>query len=508
MAPRFAERIAHWAGTRRFAALALLLLPLAATTFAALRPRVDSPHGAFKEECMLCHTSAGWTPARVSAKFNHAKYGFPLTGAHATTRCLACHASLDFTQTKKMCVTCHEDPHRAELGTDCARCHGARSFVDRTAMVRAHQSSRFPLTGSHAGLECESCHKPAAQGQMQFVGTQAECQSCHMNDYRATKNPDHAAGSYPVTCTSCHSTISWSPARFDHDRTAFRLTGAHRAAACMKCHGDGVYAGKSHECVSCHQSEYSGTNDPPHASAGFPAAACASCHTTTSWSGAAFDHGATSFPLTGAHRNAACASCHGDGVYNGKSGECVSCHQSDYNRANDPPHAAAGFSLACASCHGTTAWTGATFDHATTAFPLTGAHRTATCVSCHGDGVYAGKPTDCVSCHRSDYDGTTNPGHVAAGFSVACASCHTTTTWSGATFDHDTSLFPIYSGTHRGKWNACADCHTNPGNYATFTCLSCHPHSDRAGTDGHHSGVSGYRYDSQACYSCHPRGRH
>jgi hypothetical protein len=37
-----------------------------------------------------------------------------------------------------------------------------------------------------------------------------------------------------------------------------------------------------------------------------------------------------------------------------------------------------------------------------------------------------------------------------------------------------------------------------------FTCFTCH---DRAGTDSRHSGVAGYRYDSQACYTCHPQGR-
>jgi hypothetical protein len=36
-----------------------------------------------------------------------------------------------------------------------------------------------------------------------------------------------------------------------------------------------------------------------------------------------------------------------------------------------------------------------------------------------------------------------------------------------------------------------------------FYCLSCH---DKATTDSHHSGVSGYQYSSPACYSCHPTG--
>jgi hypothetical protein len=132
---------------------------------------------------------------------------------------------------------------------------------------------------------------------------------------------------------------------------------------------------------------------------------------------------------------------------------------------------------------------------------------TTPCASCHGDGVYKGKSTDCYSCHKANYDATNNPAHTAAGFATTCATCHNTTSWAGATFDHDTPYFPIYSGTHAGRWSACTDCHPVASNYASFTCLSCHPHSDKAQTDGNHTGVSGYVYDSNHCYSCHPRGR-
>jgi hypothetical protein len=421
---------------RRVIAAVLLALPLAglgAASLAALKPKIENPHGSFKGDCSLCHGSSGWTPAKISPKFNHAAYGFALTGAHATTKCTACHASLDFSQSRKLCVTCHEDPHRGEMGTDCSRCHSSRSFIDRAAMTRAHQSTSFPLTGSHAQLECETCHKTVAQGQMQFVGTRADCQSCHMDQYRSTKNPDHVAGGFPLECATCHSTLTWSTKNFDHNRTAFPLTGAHRTAACMSCHGDGVYKGKSTDCYSCHKSNYDGTTNPAHASL--------------------------------------------------------------------------GYSTACASCHNTTSWDGATFNHNTTPFPLTGAHVNVPCASCHIGGVYQGTSTDCYSCHKTDYDGTNNPAHAGAGFPTACVTCHNTTAWTGATFNHDTPYFPIYSGTHNGRWSACSDCHTNPANYAVFTCLSCHPHSDQAQTDGNHSGVSGYHYDSASCYSCHPKGR-
>ena len=422
----------------RHAMTALVVLVTGVATIATLagaaRPlgsTVKNPHGSFREACELCHTADGWRPARVSAKFDHAKFGFPLSGAHAAAGCLGCHGSLEFAKAERLCASCHEDPHRGEMGSDCARCHGARSFLDRAPMVRGHQLTAFPLTGSHAGLDCESCHPPAAQGHLRFVGTRSECEACHLADFRATTYPDHEAGGFPQDCRACHSTLGWQKTNFDHAGTAFPLTGRHRATA----------------CASCHASGYAGT----------PTA-------------------------------------------------CVSCHRADYDTAS-PNHAANGFSTDCATCHNTNGWDGANFNHAVTGFALTGAHTSTPCASCHASG-YAGTPTSCVSCHQADFDGTTDPNHAAAQFTTACETCHNTTTFAGARFDHDTANFPIYSGRHASEWNACSDCHTNPANFTVFTCLSCHPHSDRAKTDGAHTGENGYAYDSNACYNCHPRGTH
>lgn len=416
------------------AALAALAFatPFAARSIASpQRPSAESPHGNFREDCALCHGPDAWKPARISKKFNHAKYGFPLDGAHAAATCVACHRTLDFTMEKSVCATCHEDVHRGEFGTDCAQCHTTRSFIDRSGMARRHQATRFPLSGAHAVIDCERCHGNEPSGHLRFVGISADCESCHLPLYRAAKDPDHVAGGFPLDCASCHTTVTWNFARFDHARTAFPLTGAHRTVACQACHGDGVYKGKSTDCVSCHLADYQGTNDPGHAAAGFPTT-CATCHTTASWSGS-------------------------------------------------------------------------TFDHSTTAFPLTGAHLTVSCNGCHGDGVYKGKSTDCASCHLTAYQGTTDPNHAAATLSTACATCHTTASWAGAKFTaHDASWFPIYSGRHAGTWSSCATCHTNATNFTVFTCVTCHGKSE---TDSQHSGVNGYAYDSNLCYSCHPQGR-
>lgn len=422
------------AGTlRRWLAHALVLVTagtVGVQAIAAVRAKVDNPHGDLKEECSTCHSAEGWKPARVQASFDHGRRsGFALTGAHASADCMSCHTSLDFKHSDTQCQSCHTDPHRGEMGADCAHCHSARSFVDHSAMLRQHQMSRFPLTGSHAALECESCHRPSAQGRMQFVNTQADCQGCHMPDYRATRAPDHVAGGYPTDCTQCHATLTWSTARFDHDRSGFPLTGAHRTTACVQCHGDGVYRGKPTACFACHQADYSNATAPNHVQAQLPHE-CANCHSTTAFRPAIYDHNNTQFPLTGAHAGATCNQCHGDGVYQGKSTACESCHTPDYNATTSPAHSAAHFPLQCASCHNTAAWTPSTWDHDSAYFPIySGTHRGRwnNCSDCHTNNQNYQVFT-CLSCHPHDNKSETDGHHSGirnySYDSNACYSCH------------------------------------------------------------------------------------
>jgi len=39
------------------------------------------------------------------------------------------------------------------------------------------------------------------------------------------------------------------------------------------------------------------------------------------------------------------------------------------------------------------------FDHFKTGFPLSGAHGTLRCESCHTNGIFKGTPKDCQTCH-------------------------------------------------------------------------------------------------------------
>ncbi|MCP4204651.1 MAG: hypothetical protein GY769_22305, partial [bacterium] len=280
----------------------------------------------------------------------------------------------------------------------------------------------FELKGAHKETTCDSCHTGGP-----YAGTSTDCYSCHRADFEETKDPDHQNAGFAPTCASCHDESTWLGASFEHD-SFFRLSGAHRKAACGGCHQNGVFAGTPRDCFSCHQADYDQTTNPNHAAVGF-STTCQSCHTQKNWEGAEFDHDLV-FKLTGAHRSAACESCHQGGVYTGTPRDCFSCHQSDYDGTTDPNHMAAGFPTSCKTCHGTDRWKGAAFDH-DQLFRLTGAHRKADCDSCHQSGVYKGTPRDCVSCHQSEYDGTADPNHVAAGFPTSCETCHETDRWEG-----------------------------------------------------------------------------
>ncbi|MFO0984838.1 MAG: hypothetical protein U1E76_24440 [Planctomycetota bacterium] len=185
-------------------------------------------------------------------------------------------------------------------------------------------------------------------------------------------------------------------------------------------------------------------------------------------------------------------------AYAGTPTDCYSCHADDYARAKDPDHVAAGYPTTCEQCHTTAGWDRANFKH--DKWKLTGAHLGVACQKCHANG-YAGTPTDCYSCHADDYARAKDPDHVANGYPTTCEQCHNTSSWDDANFDHE-SFFPIAKGNHKLDCNLC---HTT-GSTTTFSCIDCHAHT-KTDMDRKHREVQGYRYESKACYQCHPRGK-
>ena len=464
----------------------------------------ESPHGPLTIACDRCHSTATWKVATLPRGFSHATTGFPLEGQHAAVQCRQCHTTLTFSKTSDQCAECHSDIHRGELGTACDRCHSPESWLVPD-MAQRHSPTRFALTGAHLNAVCEKCHPN--QQKHQYVGTPTECNGCHMGDYQATLAPAHAQAGLGTNCVECHAVtaMSWG-ANFDHARTGFPLTGAHLAVRCNSCHPGGKFTGTSQDCYSCHRSNYTSAANPVHSGGALPTL-CEACHSTAGWRPASFDHGRTSFPLTGAHLAVPCASCHPNGRFTGTPQDCYSCHQSNFANASNPVHSGGAFPTQCETCHNTSDWRPASFDHGRTSFPLTGAHLAVPCVSCHANGRFTGTPQDCYSCHQSNYAGATNPVHTPGSFPTLCENCHSTTAWRPASLQHD-GFFPISAGTSHspGRWSACSDCHTVPTDYKVFSCITCHAH-DKSLVDPKHSGVSRYTYDSQACYNCHPRGR-
>ncbi|MBT8492139.1 MAG: hypothetical protein KJO07_03685, partial [Deltaproteobacteria bacterium] len=455
--------------------------------------RVADPNhraAGFGTECQECHGTRSWSGAQI----DHNEV-FYLAGAHRRLDCQACHAD-GYTGTPRECYGCHQDDYmavpdpnhrRAGYSTQCTDCHNATAWDE----VELDHGAIFPLTGAHNAVDCAGCH---ASG---YAGTPTDCISCHRADYNAAQDPDHRAGGLATSCLDCHTTHGWSNAAFDHQGD-FPLTGAHNAVDCAGCHSSG-YAGTPTDCLGCHRAEYNAVRDPNHRVAGFTD--CASCHDTTSWRGADFDHGPF-YALTGSHTTIGCESCHAAG-YAGTPRDCFECHFDDYNGAADPDHSM-GFPRDCTICHDTDRWSGAVWDH-NASWPLTGVHARIDCSRCHSDG-FAGTARECAGCHLDDYERTVNPWHGAADFPLQCETCHSTSVWYGALFkEHDSRFFPIYSGTHQGVWGSCRTCHRVKANYQSSSCTVCHIHR-RDKMDRAHGTVAGYEFLDAACYSCHPTG--
>jgi hypothetical protein len=358
---------------------------------------------------------------------------FPLVGQHATLGCESCHNSgtaRQFAGIPTTCVGCHgaeyqqtQSPNHGAAGfsTNCERCHEPGAFTWTSGFD--HSLTLFPLTGAHMRQTCVACH-----GDNIYTGKSGDCVTCHLPQYQAAQTPNHAQGGFPLRCQPCHSTTAWTPSLFSHTATRFPLTGAHVAVPCTDCHVNNQFAGIPSSCFDCHAADFQGAANPSHASGNFPHE-CAQCHTTAGWSPASFNHGATGFPLTGAHVPLACQSCHTNGNYQLVYSECYQCHQQDFAQPVNPNHTTLQFSHRCEQCHTTTVWNPSTFNHDGQFFRIySGAHdgRWSQCTQCHAvPGNY--QNYTCISCHEHNQQQTDGDHRGVQGYtysSPACYSCH------------------------------------------------------------------------------------
>jgi hypothetical protein len=262
----------------------------------------DNHDGRFGKACGACHTPDGWKPA----KFDHNLANFKLTGKHVGVACEKCHTNGKFKGTASTCASCHlkDDPHQGQLGTDCSLCHTPDGWKPS---IFDHKNSTFPLTGAHLTVECQKCHTDKL-----FKGTPTLCGTCHAKD-------DNHNGRFGQDCGLCHSTTAWKPATFDHNLSAFKLTGAHASLACERCHKNGQFTGTPKYCNSCHA-------DPAFHSGMF-GFNCANCHNTRNWS-ANYTGPHPNFGDEGGigHGGASCRDCHTQTLHNAT---CTKCHDSN-----------------------------------------------------------------------------------------------------------------------------------------------------------------------------------
>jgi hypothetical protein len=454
-------------------------------------------NAGISSECKDCHTENAWKPSL----FDHIKSsGFALSGGHSGRQCSDCHIG-NTTSATSPCYSCHQTNYNQapnhlaqKFPTQCEQCHNSNSWSES---MFNHSNTAFPLTGAHVATECVACHTAG------YSGTPTLCNTCHTKNYNEAQNPSHIAAGISNTCETCHNTSTWIPSLFNHtNTTGFALTEGHSGRQCSDCHIGNTTSATS-ACYSCHQANYN--QAPNHLAQKFPTT-CEQCHNSNSWSETVFNHNNTAFPLTGAHVATECAACHTAG-YTGTPTLCNACHTDDYNKTTNPVHSSIGISTSCNECHTTNpGWQPATFPIHQNFFVFKGAHQAVAtnCFLCH-TGNYNNTPNTCYGCHTSDYNGTTDPAHKTASFPTTCESCHTESAWTPSTFNHDGQYFPIYSGKHQGKWNNCIDCHTQPTNYAVFSCTNCHEHN-KTDMDNDHREIGGYVYNSVNCLSCHPKG--
>lgn len=458
------------------------------------RAKVTNPHGPAIGSCQNCHTYTSWKPIRSMPEFNHDETRYPLRGMHQNVPCMKCHMSMVFKNVSTHCSDCHADIHMRQLSANCENCHSVKGWQVSARQIQNH-TNRFPLVGAHAMAECADCHKGAATGQ--FMGLSTACYSCHA---QAAKNAPIDHTTFPKTCDSCHTVDNWFGAKFDHLAvTGYALTGMHATLECTACHVNNKFAGTPSACYSCHQQDFTSTNNPPHAQADF-SRDCGVCHSTTNWLNAKFDHSVlTGYRLTGMHATLTCGQCHVNNQYVNTPTDCYSCHKADFTSATNPNHVASRLPTACATCHSTSGWSPASFDHLKTGFPLTGAHVAVACAQCHANNNYTSLSPDCYSCHKADFNGTNSPNHASAGFPTNCTVCHTTVSWASGSFNHATYTGYGLTGMHASL--TCTQCHLN-GNYTNtpVDCYSCHK-EDFTGTKNPNHVTTGFPTDCSICHT-------
>ncbi|MBS0243296.1 MAG: cytochrome c3 family protein [Proteobacteria bacterium] len=423
-------------------------------------------------------------PARAQNSLERLVMPGALIEGHAKleTECSKCHSPFSPKAQNDLCLDCHK-PIAADISarrglhgmrpdaqsSACRQCHsehkGRKADIVRSDPATFdHSKTNFALVGRHASTSCQGCHEAGKKHR----AAPSACIDCH-------RSADPHRGQVASDCSGCHSAEGWtSISNFDHEKTKFSLTGAHREVACRSCHVGERYKGLSTVCGDCHQQRdiHQGRNGPK----------CNDCHKTTDWKFVSFDHDVnTKFPLLGKHRDTTCNKCHEQDPRRVRlETKCIACHVKDDAKAHKGQ-----LGKDCLGCHGEAGWKkDVKFDHDRSRFPLTGAHVKAKCEDCHKARTYKDAPTACAGCHN---DKKSHDGRLGSD----CAQCHTSIDWKKARFDHDRQTRFKLTGKHAQA--TCYSCH-NVRNLQKIklsgNCYDCHKLQDRhKGAFGRNCGV-------------------
>jgi hypothetical protein len=218
------------------------------------------------------------------------------------------------------------------------------------------------------------------------------------------------------------------------------------------------------------------------------------------------------FPIddSSPHNGEACESCHPSSD-SFAAFTCLSCHDHSAEIAAIRHENVTGYkyeSTACLSCHPTGGEAPiSAHDHSAKFFPIeTGKHAALGCGDCHQDAD-THETFTCVSCHPHAPDVAAMRHAFITGFvyeSKACLTCHPTGGDAAISVpDHSAKFFPIETGKHAGL--QCKDCHDNPADASSITCLSCHAHSPEVAAMRHEN-ITNFVYSTPSCMNCHPKG--
>ena len=400
-------------------------------------------HKKYESECSNCH--------KLFSKRGQDKL------------CLDCHKKVNRDVKKKQGFHGRNKSIRSALCKSCHTEHKGRKadIIKFEKQTFDHNVTDFRLRGKHKVIECTSCHKK----NKKYREVKSQCKSCHAKESPHKKA--RAKKGLFEQCQKCHRATSWNKIKFNHNKTKYKLTGAHKTALCQSCHINQKYTKTPKKCISCHKLDdvHNGKNGKQ----------CQKCHTTKQWGKISFNHARdTSFRLKGKHKKTPCKSCHKKISYKKKKSKkkkvarkCFSCHNYDDKHKGV-------FGKKCNSCHHEKdwGWDETKFNHGKeTKFALTGKHKKTECIFCHKVKQKKNtRKTSCISCHKDD---DIHKGNLGS----KCNSCHTTSNWKKRVkFEHDITPFPLM-GMHSAV--SCEECHTGSG-YKNIrkSCVSCHKNDD------------------------------